>query len=299
MTQRTIEVSGEDTALVVKHGQIQVLRGGEQVGMIPTEDVGVLIVDTPTATYSHVTVVRLLEHGAAVLFSGRDHLPAGMALPTVGHHIQTERFRAQIEATAPARKRLWQAVVREKIRRQADACEDPAAATRLRRLATEVKSGDTSNHEAQAAKVYWGVWRAVPEFARDPDGAHPNPMLNYGYAVVRAAVARAIVAAGFHPGLGLQHSNRYNAFCLADDLLEPFRPAVDARVRELVRGGAEEIDKNVKRELLGILHSPFRTTLGSGPLVHTLERYMASFHRCLLSTGATLDIPAPADAPAR
>jgi CRISPR-associated protein Cas1 len=295
MSQRTIEISGDDVALFVRHSQIQVHRGGEAVGMVPTEDVGVLIVDTPTATYTHGTLVRLLEAGAAVVLSGPDHLPVGMIVPTVGHHIQTERLRAQVEATEPARKRLWQAVVREKILRQAAACGEPTARARLRRIAAEVKSGDTSNHEAQAAKIYWAAWKpgAAADFRRDPEGPNPNGMLNYGYAVLRAALARATVAAGFHVSLGIAHRNRYNPFCLADDLMEPFRPIVDSTVQDLVRRGADAVDRAVKAELLGILHRPFSTTSGRGPLVHTLERYLASFHRCLLSTRETLDIPAP------
>lgn len=293
MTQRTIEVSGEDRSMVLKHGQIFVFHQRDQVGQLSPEDVGILIVDTPTATMTHSVLTALLRQGAVIVFCGPNHLPVGMALPVEGHHLQTERFRAQVESTQPARKRIWQAVIRAKIGQQAAACEDPVVRTRLERLATEVRSGDPSNREAHAAKVYWGAWLPEQEFRRDPDLPGANALLNYGYAVFRAALARSIIAAGFHPGLGVSHCNRFNAFCLADDLLEPFRPLVDQQVRALLREGILEIDRTAKQRILSLLHRPFQTEIGSGPLVHSLERYLASFHRCLLATEAKLDVPSP------
>ncbi len=293
MIKRTIEVSGDQLALSLAHEQIVIRRDGEIVGQVPIEETGLLIIDTPTAHYTHAVLVRLFAEGGAAVFCGPDHLPAALALPSAGHHVQSERFRVQIEAPEPRRKRLWQQIVREKIRRQAAACEDPAAKKRIEHLATQVRSGDTANAEAQAARAYWSVYLPGTDFHRKRDGPWPNPLLNYGYMAMRAAVARSVVAAGFHPSLGLQHQNRYNAFCLADDLVEPLRPLVDLEVRRLVRAGQSEIDKPAKQALLSLLTRTCRSNAGEGPLLAALERYAASLHHALAGKDDSLDFPEP------
>lgn len=165
-------------------------------------------------------------------------------------------------------------------------------------MASEVRSGDPDNREAQAARVYWSAWlfqspeaASTDGFQRDPDGPGINGLLNYGYAIIRAALARAIVAAGLHPALGLHHSNRSNAFCLADDLIEPLRPLVDSVVRELAFSGHQELTQPVKAELLDLLTEEVRTGEFSGPLTVALHRYIASLVKCYAGETRALEFP--------
>jgi CRISPR-associated protein Cas1 len=177
---------------------------------------------------------------------------------------------------------------------------DSVARRRLENLVTEVRVGDPKNVEAQAAKIYWQAWLIEPDretatidFRRLRDGIAPNGLLNYGYAVLRAAVARAIVAAGLHAGIGLFHSHRANAFCLADDLMEPLRPLVDDAVRELYYSGETEIDRATKEPLLALLSMPVQVANEKGPLMVALHRYVASLVKCLEGSEKLLEVPVP------
>ncbi len=292
--RRTIHVSGEGRHLRCRNAQVQILHEDKLLGSIPAEDIGLLIVDTPQATYSHTAVSAILDGGGVVVFCGANHLPVGIAHPAVGHHAQTERFRTQVEASLPTRKRLWQQVVRQKIRNQAAVCENEATRKRLELLAERVRSGDPSNMEAQAAKAHWSAYLPEREsFRRLRDGPFPNSLLNYGYMVMRAAIARSLVAAGFHPALGLNHSNRANAFCLADDLVEPLRPLVDVAVRNLVRRGSTVIEQEEKQELLSLLTFTCGMRGQASPLINALDTMCASLHACYLGESRELDLPHP------
>lgn len=293
MTYRTIEVSGEGTHLSLKRHQILVEKNGKPAGQFNAAETGLLIIDTSHASYTHPVVSELLDHGAVIVFCGADHLPVGMALPTNGHHLQAERFRAQVLASEPRTKGIWKQLVQEKIWHQRVVCENPVTQTRLERLAKRVRSGDPENIEAQAARAYWQVWQPDTDFRREREGPWPNPLLNYGYMAFRAAVARALCGAGFHCAYGINHSNRYNAFCLADDFVEPFRPLVDDRVRELVRRGHTEIDRECKQELLSLLNAPFLSKAGTGPFINALQRMVTSFHQVLIGEAKSLEIPKP------
>jgi CRISPR-associated protein Cas1 len=292
MIKRTVEISGYKTHFHMARDQLVVEREGEIVGQVPIEDIGLLVVDNPTASYSHACVIRLLECGAAVMLCGADHLPASILTPLEGNHLQAERLRIQIEASLPTCKRLWQQIVRRKIHHQAEAAESPETVLKLRRLEEEVRSGDPSNVEAQAARVYWANWLGPgSDFRRERKGKPPNSLLNYGYMVLRAAVARAVVGSGLHPGFGLQHHSRYNAFSLADDLVEPFRPLVDVTVRDLWRGGAKEVTKEVKQALYTLLTHTCQTSGQTGPLMVALELMTASLVRCLAGEEKDLVLP--------
>ncbi len=214
MIKRTIEVSGFDTFLALKDRQIVIKRAGEVVGSVPAEDVGVLIIDTPAASYTHGTLTAVMENGGVVVLCGGSHTPVGMILPVAGNSLQTERLRYQADAGLPLRKRLWAQLVKAKIKRQAAVVNSK----RLKEMAARVRSGDPDNLEAQAARVYWPQLFGA-KFRREREGKPPNNLLNYGYMAVRAAVARAVCGSGLSPSLGLHHHNRYNPFCLADDLL--------------------------------------------------------------------------------
>ncbi len=299
MIKRTIEVSREATHLSVRLNQLTLRRGEQTVGSIPCEDIGVVVVDHPQATYTHAALASLAQADATLVVCGRDHLPVAILLPLSDHTQVVWRVKEQIKAGKPLCKRLWQQIVRTKILRQADnLLAGSPSERRLRQLAQEVRSGDSTNAEAQAAKVYWSAWlieapEAQSAFRRDSDGVGANALLNYGYAVVRAAIARALVAAGLVPSLGLHHSHRANAFCLADDLIEPFRPLVDERVRQLLFAGQNELDQPTKGALLELLAAPMETDEGRGPLLVALQRYTASLVQCFQGSSRRLEIPQP------
>lgn len=297
MIKRVIEISQQSAHLSVRNGQLE-LRfhdTAQEAASIPCEDIGVLVVDNREVTYSHHALHCLLESGAVVVICGRDHLPAGMLIPWSDHTEVVTRLREQISAGKPIQKRLWQQLVAAKIRAQAgNLPADPRTAGRLRAMAHRVRSGDPPNIEAQAAKIYWRAWRptGAEDFRRNPDGRDAlNGMLNYGYAVVRAAVARALVGAGLQPALGIHHANRSNAFCLADDLVEPLRPLVDARVRSLYEAGEGALSPPVKRGLLSVLTETVKTGGTTGPLLASLERTAASLIRCYRGDDRKLVIP--------
>lgn len=293
MIKRTVEISSGPAHLALRHGQLVVRRRDQPPATVPCEDLGVLIIDEQATTITAGLLAALMKHGGTLIICDASHHPAGLLLPLVGNDLQTERLRAQVEASRPLGKRLWQQIVRAKIRMQAaNLAPDQPQYNRLLALVGDVRSGDPSNIEAQAARIYWPALLGQ-DFRRDPDGPPPNNLLNYGYAVLRAAVARAIVAAGLHPSLGFHHRNRYNPFCLADDLMEPFRPLIDARVRHLAGMGCLQINPQSKRELLRILGEPVRVGGHSGPLMVALHRTAASYCQCLTGQARTLDLPEP------
>lgn len=301
MIKRTLEISQQPVHLAVRHGQLVLLGRDDPrspLATVPCEDVGLLVVDEAQTTLTHAALAALVECGAAVLFCGRNHLPAGMLLPLPAHTEVVWRINDQIAAKKPLLKQLWRQIVQAKVRAQASNLPPGVAArSHLLRLARQVRSGDPSNIEAQAAKTYWSVWLDGVPFHRDPDADGVNALLNYGYAVLRAGVARALVAAGLLPALGIHHANRSNAFCLADDLVEPIRPLVDARVREIVRAAAGDTSKfdlspANKRAILALLTVEVCCGDQTGPLLVAIHRMVASLVRCFERSAKRLEIPA-------
>jgi CRISPR-associated protein Cas1 len=305
--KRTLEISREPAHLSVRDEQLVLKRDGQTIGSVPCEDIGVILVDHPQTTYTHGALAKLAESDAAVVICGRDHLPAAILLPMIDHSQLVWRLDAQLKVSRPLRKQLWKQLVVAKVEAQAsNLAADLPARRKLLALAREVRSGDPMNIEAQAAKIYWANWLATSDieqleterFRRDPDGSGLNGFLNYGYAVVRAALARAIVAAGLLPSLGIHHRNRSNPFCLADDLIEPLRPLVDDRVRELHCEGYDELNQSAKAALLELL--VMRVALGDddeniGPLMVQLHRYVASLVRCYAGEDRVLRVPKPVE----
>ncbi len=297
MIKRTIEISREPLHLAVHLDQLQLRRptpDSELVASIPCEDIGFVVVDNAGASYSHAALARLVDFGAVVVFCNDKHLPSGLLLPLAGHSEVVWRLQEQIALRRPARKQLWRQIVVAKVRGQAANLPDGSVAHRyLLGLAREVKSGNVTNVEAHAAKVYWAAWMGEgAPFHRDPDAeGGVNAMLNYGYAIMRAAVARALISAGLHPALGLHHHNRANAFCLADDMLEPLRPLVERTVRELNRAGQTLLDPTAKRGLLTLLTATVRVGDQEGPLMVGLHRTMASLVRCIQGEEKRLLLP--------
>lgn len=313
LIKRTLEISQESVHLAVQLDQLRLTRNGSEVGLLatmPCEDIGLVVVDNPGTTYSHAALARLIDFGAAVVICGKNHLPSGLLLPMSSHTELVPRLHDQIAVSKPVRKKLWAQIVVAKVRAQARNLDAGYVAhARLLALANQVKSGDPTNVEAQAARIYWSEWldAQVPEetspgttaanvFRRDHDGGDiVNAMLNYGYAVLRAAVGRAIVSAGLQPALGLMHSNRSNAFCLADDLMEPLRPLVDRAARDLYREGAVELNRAVKSKLLTLLTATVRVDGQTGPLMVSLHRTVASLVRCYQGEEKRLLLPEEVD----
>jgi CRISPR-associated protein Cas1 len=221
---------------------------------IALADIAALIVSHPQVSYTHAVLSGLAAAGAIFIACDEKHMPAAMLLPLVSHSTQTERFAAQARLSLPTRKRAWQEIVQAQIRARARLLEERTGKDwGLGPMGVRVRSGDPQNLEAQAARIYWQALFHGEDFHRDPEGEGVNACLNYGYAVVRAIAARALCGAGLHPSLGVHHHNRYDAFCLADDLMEPFRPLVDrvvARLRD-ERGQEIQVDKESKRAILG------------------------------------------------
>ncbi len=305
MIKHTIEISREAVHLSSRLDQLWIQpfdQPKDAARSLPCEDIGVVLVDHPRTSYTHGALQTLVKFGAAVLICGRDHLPVGMLLPISTHTELVHRVHEQIAVTKPVKKRLWQQIVRAKLNAQARNLPlDSTARGRLHELTKEVKSGDPTNVEAQGARVYWSAWLGPngKGFRRKPQGNDPiNAMLNYGYAVLRAAVARALVAAGLQPALGIHHHNRSNAFCLADDLIEPLRPLIDRRVRTLHNEGQTDLDQPAKAYLLAFLAESTKIGSQTGPLMVNLHKTTASLIRCFQGLDKKLLLPVAQEADA-
>lgn len=261
MIKKTL-LFGNPAYLSVKNSQLVVKRTDpetqqEVVRTVPIEDIGVVVLEDRQITITNVALDALQQNNCAVITCDERHMPAGMLLPLEGNTIQSERFANQIEASLPLKKQLWQQTVQAKIRNQASVLKRMSGVEVgcMLAWANDVKSGDSDNLEGRAAAYYWkNIFPSLPGFTRDREGEMPNNLLNYGYALVRAVIARALVASGLLPTLGIHHHNRYNAFCLADDIMEPYRPYVDEMVINIMRSDIDygELTPELKKQLLGL-----------------------------------------------
>ena len=293
MIGRVIEVASDGRHLARYRGFMTVSGDGVDDARVPLDDIGVLLCNAHGLTYSNSLLTELAHRGVAVVLCGDNYLPAAWLWPLDGHHVQALRMRCQLEASKPLGKRLWQAIVRAKIGQQANVLELLDLPTDgFPELSRRVRSGDPDNVEAQAARRYWPRLFGT-SFRRARFGGMPNPFLNYGYTVLRAAVARAVVAAGLHPSLGIHHSNRANAMCLVDDPMEPFRPLVDHAVVGLVHAGHDEMTSETKRTLVEVLAMDMATDRGASPLQTCLERAAQSLAQSYEAGQPTLRFPGP------
>ena len=295
MIRKTVEFSTPGTRLSIASRQLVIERPDLPRATVPIEDMGVVIVDDARATYTQAVFIELLEAGATVMVTGRDHLPVGMMLPLDAHHVSTERHRAQIEASLPTQKRIWQALISAKISQQGLVLQHFTGETGgLTPMSKRVKSGDPDNLEAQAARIYWQRLFGKT-FRRDRDAEGVNAALNYGYAVVRAATARAIVGTGLIPSLGVFHKNRSNPFCLADDLFEPYRPFVDWRVKCLdIEHGSQALsleDRQIRAALLSMFNETILLDGRRLPLLIAIQHSAAGLARVLTSGRGELVLP--------
>ncbi|WP_291580995.1 type II CRISPR-associated endonuclease Cas1 [Bacteroides sp.] len=253
--------------------------------MKPIEDIGIVVLDNKQITITSGVLEALLENNSAVITCDSRSMPVGLMLPLYGNTTQNERFRNQLDASVPLKKQLWQQTIRMKINNQASvlqACKNEEVKC-MRVWADNVKSGDPENLEARAAAYYWkGIFADIEDFTREREGIPPNNLLNYGYAILRAVVARALVISGLLPTLGIHHHNRYNAYCLADDIMEPYRPYVDELVVGIVHSGANygELSKELKVQLLEIPTLEVKIGGKRSPLMVAVSQTTASLYKC-------------------
>ena len=274
----------------------EIVSAGKTV-TVPVEDIGLVILDNWQITFTQHVMTALLENNTAVVHCNASHHPVGMLLNLDGHTLQTQRFRAQIEATEPLKKQLWQQTVIRKIENQAALLQSLSKDVKtLDFMIRNVKSGDPDNFEARAAAYYWGQLFSeyIPDFTRDRGGEPPNNMLNYGYAILRAAVARALVGSGLLPTLGIFHRNQYNAYCLADDIMEPYRPFVDRAVLEFMQAGnkiPKDLNLDAKQHLLTVLQHDVHFDKDRSPLMVGLTKTTASLSACFEGTKRKINYP--------
>ncbi len=292
MIARVVEIAEDGRHLSVERGFLVVQSGGEEIGRVPLDDIAAVVANAHGITYTNNLFVTLARRGVPAVLCGPNHSPVAWMWPADTHHAQTVRMRAQLSAVKPLKKRLWQALVHAKIAQQGAVLEAVGQRSGgVAALARKVRSGDPDNLEAQAARRYWPLLMG-PDFRRDRAADGPNAMLNYGYTVLRAATARAAMAAGLHPSVGIHHRTRSDAMCLASDLMEPFRPLVDLAVARLRDAGEESVTSDAKRALVAVLSVDMATARGTTPVSGCLERLAASVAAAFESGEPRIDLPA-------
>lgn len=291
MPGRVVEIATDGRHLSVYRGFLVIEEHGRTVGRVPLDDLEAVIASARGVTFSANLVEALAERGVALVVCGRNLQAVALVLPVQGHHAQAGRIRDQLAADKPLTKRLWQALVRAKVANQGAALAHfghPSGA--FAALVRAVRSGDPENVEAQAARRYWPLLMG-DGFRRDREADGANALLNYGYAVLRGAAARAVLAAGLHPAVGIHHANRGNPMCLVDDLMEPFRPVVDVVVRHLLDEGVAEVTPASKRRLAAVLTMDLATARGITPVSTALVRLASSLAASFESGKPALDLP--------
>lgn len=296
MIGRIVEVADDRRHLLMHRGflVVQDTQGDrKELGQVPLDDISAVIANAHGISYTNNLLVALAERGAPFVLCGANHNAVGMLFPVEGNFEVSRRIEAQIAATLPTHKRIWAAVVKSKLEQQAAALAATGAPSApLATLAAKVKSGDPENLEAQGARRYWNLLFG-DDFRRDRDAPGINAMLNYGYTVLRAATARAVIAAGLHPAIGLHHSHDGNAMRLVDDLMEPFRPVIDLRVWLLHRRGEGQVTPETKRALVRTLYDDMQTFAGVTPVTVCTQRLAVSLAQVYLGQRDKIDLPLP------
>ena len=295
MVDQIIDISTDGRHLSKERGFLKVSEKGTEIGRTPLDQVSAVIVHAHGTTWSTSLLTELADRGAPVVLCGSNHAPRSVLLPLEGHHAQGARMRAQWEARKPVFKQAWSRIVAAKLKMQAaalDAIGEPSAPVTM--MIRRITSGDPANVEAQAARYYWP--RMMGDgFRRDTEGSDVNRMLNYGYTVLRATAARAVVAAGLNPSIGIHHSNRGNAFALADDLMEPFRPLIDCAARRIDRERGSAVDAEAKQAMARVIATdlPFGDTVT--PTSLALSRLAISLGQSFENGKLQLAIPGAPD----
>ena len=294
MIGRIVEVADDKRHLFLSRGFLVVQdTEGErkELGQVPLDDIAAVIANAHGLSYTNNLLVALAERCAPFVLCAANHNAVGMLLPIDGNYQQAKRFDAQLAAGQPLKKRLWAEIVKSKLQQQAAALEAAGAPSiPLSALVRKVRSGDPDNFEAQGARRYWGLLFG-DDFRRDQKSAGLNSMLNYGYTVLRAATARAVVAAGLHPTIGLHHSNEGNAMRLVDDLVEPFRPMIDLKVWQLNKQGEGQVTPESKRALVRTLYDDMQTSMGATPVMVCAQKLATSLAQVFMGEKDKLDLP--------
>ena len=296
MIGRIVEVA-DDRRHLFMHRGFMVVQDTEgerkELGRLPLSDVAAVIATAHGLSYTNNLLVALAERGAPFVLCAANHNAVGMLLPIEGNFEQSHRIEAQIAAGKPTQKRLWAGIVRSKLEQQASALEAAGAPTApLTALAVKVRSGDPENLEAQGARRYWTLLFGT-DFRRDQNAPGINALLNYGYTILRATTARAVIAAGLHPSIGLHHSNDNNAMRLVDDLMEPFRPVIDLRVWQLKRDNELNVSPDTKRVMVRTLYDDMQTEVGASPVMVCVQKLATSLAQVYLGQRDKLDLPLP------
>jgi len=292
MRNRILEIAESPARLRIERRQL-VIEVEPQPARVPLEDLAVLIVAHPQVSYTQAVLTELAVMGSTFVTCDRSRMPVGILLPITGNSVQTERFQMQLGLSRPRQKRIWQQIIKSKLQMQASLLEERLETDAgIRPLIPQIRSGDPSNIEGRAARKYWTALFGS-DFRRDRDAADHNCLLNYGYAILRAITARAIVAAGLHPSLGVHHHNKYNAYCLADDLMEPYRPLVDQAVAELVDEYNEvpELTQETRAHLLGSLTGSLLVTQQQRTLFDSLNRTASSLVSIIQGESDVMELP--------
>lgn len=294
MVGRIVEIADDRRHLYVHRG-FMVVRDTEgerqELGQIPLDDICAVIAHAHGLSYTNNLLVSLAERGAPFVLCAANHNPVGMLLPIEGNYEQSRRIEAQYKAKLPLTKQLWASVVRCKLEQQAAVLEVIGVPHMpLLALSKKVRSGDAGNLEAQGARRYWPLLFGA-EFRRDKNAGGINSLLNYGYTILRSATARAVVAAGLHPSIGIFHSNAGNAMRLVDDLIEPFRPVVDIKVWLLRKNNEIDVTPDTKRALVHTLYDDMMTSVGATPVITCLENLATSLAQVYLGERKNLDLP--------
>lgn len=293
--QRVVDLSTDGLHVAVHRGFLTVSKDREELGRVALDDIGGVIAHAHGLTWSNTVFTRLSERAVPVVLCTRNHAPVACVWPLEGNYLQGARLNAQVDASKPLAKRLWRDVVVAKIRMQGAVLASVSADARaFDRLSRKVRSGDPDNVEAQAARRYWPALMG-PDFRRDQAGDGANALLNYGYTVLRACVSRGICAAGLHPSIGLHHANRGNAFALADDLMEPYRPIVDRAVYNLLKDGEAEVTADAKRALAALSSLDLPTPGGMSPLHVHATRLAQRLAGLFCGEDDNLPLPEPLD----
>ncbi|MDQ6755894.1 MAG: type II CRISPR-associated endonuclease Cas1 [Bacteroidota bacterium] len=287
MIKRTLYF-GNPAYLKTKDEQLVIeLQETGEIKQAPIEDIGIVVLDHQQITLTQAVLAKLLTNNTAIITCDNTHHPVGMQLSLDGHTLQSQKFKAQIDASVPLKKQLWQQTIAAKIINQANLLKQERVEIKyMLNLSQMVKSGDSDNCEARAAVYYWkNIFPEFLEFRRERYGPPPNNLLNYGYAILRAIVARALVCSGLLPTLGIHHRNQYNAYCLADDIMEPYRPYVDKIVCHIVtmNGSFLEMTPTMKKQLLEIPAMDVMLEGQKSPLMNAVQRTTASLARCFES----------------
>lgn len=290
---RLIDISESAARISIRRRQLLIEHGDEE-STLPLDEISAVSISNPAVTITQPALTALAESCVPLIVCDSRHTPSGLMLPVVGHTTQTEKFAAQASASLPTKKRLWQSVVKGKIEAQAKVLKQLRGDDfGLGKLAGKVKSGDENNIEGYAARLYWPEVFDDPSFTRDRDLPDQNRFLNYGYAVLRAITGRAICSVGLHPSLGLHHHNRYDSFCLASDLMEPFRPIIDRAVALLVDefGPKSEFTTEVKTKLLDSLTGRVKMKGELRTIFESTTRLASSLANVFMGTAKSLIIP--------